>query len=194
MRYRCPIRHARANVTCRCCAARLLHRSIRPWAARSACAAPGPRSAAWQPRPRPGLVDLSTSHGGVTFKRFSYLGGSWDDRPNGSMDMDYNAPHEMSFQVRYGFDGKYAGLAGAKAMRWYDPESTEYRLAVNMPIKVFGQVFAGLSDGTDERSALFSADCRLYRLECAGELRRVRSARSPLRCPASADSPKHRPP
>jgi hypothetical protein len=168
------------------------------------------------PRGHTNLVDLSTSYGGVTFKRFSYLGGSWDYSPNGSlalfanqaddvwrqyygsvqqsigdpstikwtgfvnlysthnagsalegpinnnaysislaaqhgphslllgfqqmfgeqffdyvnetggdylvnsMDVDYNAPHEKSFQVRYGFDGKYAGLPGAKAMLWYE--------------------------------------------------------------------------
>ncbi len=167
------------------------------------------------PRGHTNLVDLSTSYGGVNFKRFSYVGGSWDYSPNGSlslyanqadsvwrqyygsvqqsfgdpstikwtgfaniysthsvggglegpinnnaysvslaaqhgahslfigyqqilgdqffdyvnetngiylvnsMDVDYNAPHEKSFQVRYGFDGKYAGLPGAKAMLWY---------------------------------------------------------------------------
>lgn len=167
------------------------------------------------PRGHTNLVDLSTSYGGVDFKRFSYVGGSWDYSPNGnlslfanqadsvwrqyygsvqqsigdpstlkwtgfaniysthsvgggleghinnnaysvslaaqhgphsllvgyqqilgdqffdyvnetngiylvnSMDVDYNAPHEKSFQVRYGFDGKYAGLPGAKAMLWY---------------------------------------------------------------------------
>ncbi len=168
------------------------------------------------PRGHTNLVDLSTSYGGVTFKRFSYAGGSWDYSPNGnlslfanqadsvwrqyygslqqsvgdvstlkwtgfanaysthsvgggleghidnnayslslaaqhgahsllvgyqqilgdqffdyvnetngiylvnSMDVDYNAPHEKSFQVRYGFDGQYAGLPGAKAMLWYE--------------------------------------------------------------------------
>lgn len=167
------------------------------------------------PRGHTNLVDLSTSYGGVKFKRFSYLGGSWDYSKNGSlslfanqaddvwrqyyaslqqsygdpstikwtgffniysthdqgsamqgpidsnayslslaaqhgphslllgyqqilgdqfydyvnetagdylvnsMDVDYNAPHEQSFQVRYGFDGAYAGLPGAKAMLWY---------------------------------------------------------------------------
>ncbi|WP_321815268.1 MULTISPECIES: OprD family outer membrane porin [unclassified Paraburkholderia] len=167
------------------------------------------------PRGHTNLVDLSTSYGGVTFKRFSFAGGSWDYSPNGSvslyanqadsvwrqfygsvqhsigdpstlkwtgfanlysthsvgggleghinnnayslslaaqhgahslllgyhqilgdqffdyvnetngiylvnsMDVDYNAPHEKSFQVRYGFDGKYSGLPGAKAMLWY---------------------------------------------------------------------------
>lgn len=35
-----------------------------------------------------------------------------------SMDVDYNAPHEKSFQLRYTFDGKYAGLPGFKAMLW----------------------------------------------------------------------------
>lgn len=162
------------------------------------------------------LTDLTTTYGGAAFKRFSYLGGSWDYSRSGSvalfanqaddvwrqyygsvqqsfgdpstlkwtgfanvysthsagsameghidsnayslslaaqhgphslllgyqqvlgdqffdyvnetagiylvnsMDVDYNAPHEQSFQVRYGFDGKYAGLAGAKAMLWYE--------------------------------------------------------------------------
>ncbi|QGZ65951.1 OprD family porin [Paraburkholderia acidisoli] len=167
------------------------------------------------PRGHTNLTDLSTSYGGVQFKRFSYLGGSWDYSKSGSlalfanqaddvwrqyygsvqqsygdpstlkwtgfanvysthstgdakqghidnnayslslaaqhgahsllfgyqqilgdqffdyvnetggiylvnsMDVDYNAPHEKSFQVRYGFDGKYAGLPGANAMLWY---------------------------------------------------------------------------
>ncbi|MBP0589742.1 OprD family outer membrane porin [Paraburkholderia sp. LEh10] len=35
-----------------------------------------------------------------------------------SMDVDYNAPHEKSFQLRYTFDGKHAGLPGFKAMVW----------------------------------------------------------------------------
>ncbi|HEY4803309.1 MAG TPA: OprD family porin [Paraburkholderia sp.] len=167
------------------------------------------------PRGHTNLVDLSTSYGGVPFKRFSYLGSSWDYSKSGSlslfasqaddvwrqyyasvqqsygdpstikwtgffniysthnqgsamqgpidnnayslslaaqhgahslllgyqqilgdqyfdyvnetagiylvnsMDVDYNAPREQSFQVRYGFDGAYAGLPGAKAMLWY---------------------------------------------------------------------------
>lgn len=35
-----------------------------------------------------------------------------------SMDVDYNAPHEQSLQLRYTFDGKYAGVPGLKAMLW----------------------------------------------------------------------------
>lgn len=35
-----------------------------------------------------------------------------------SMDVDYNAPHEQSLQLRYTFDGKYAGLPGFSAMVW----------------------------------------------------------------------------
>jgi hypothetical protein len=185
------------------------------------------------PRGHTNLVDLSTSYGGVSFKRFSYFGGSWDYSKNGSlalfanqaddvwrqyyasvqqnygdpstikwtgffniysthnqgsalqgpinsnayslslsgqhgphslllgyqqilgnqffdyvnetagiylvnsMDVDYNAPHEQSFQVRYGFDGKYAGLPGASAMLWYalgwGSDATEGALANPTP-------------------------------------------------------------
>ncbi|WP_179402757.1 OprD family porin [Burkholderia guangdongensis] len=35
-----------------------------------------------------------------------------------SMDVDYNAPHEKSLQLRYTFYGKEAGLPGFKAMLW----------------------------------------------------------------------------
>ncbi len=35
-----------------------------------------------------------------------------------SMDVDYNAPHEQSLQVRYMFDGKRAGVPGLSAMFW----------------------------------------------------------------------------
>jgi hypothetical protein len=35
-----------------------------------------------------------------------------------SMDVDYNAPHEQSLQLRYTFDGKYAGLPGLSAIVW----------------------------------------------------------------------------
>ena len=34
------------------------------------------------------------------------------------MDVDYNAPHEQSLQLRYTFDGKYAGLPGLSAIVW----------------------------------------------------------------------------
>ncbi|RKP46399.1 OprD family outer membrane porin [Trinickia fusca] len=160
------------------------------------------------------LTDMTTSYGGVSFKRLSYVGGTWDYSPDGSlslyadqaddvwrqyygsiqhsigrvdsvrltgfgnlysthdtgsslqgpidnnayslslqaqhgphallvgyqkifgdqffdyvnetagvylvnsMDVDYNAPHEQSLQLRYTFDGKYAGLPGFSAMVW----------------------------------------------------------------------------
>lgn len=35
-----------------------------------------------------------------------------------SMDVDYNAPHEQSLQLRYMFDGKYAGWPGLQATVW----------------------------------------------------------------------------
>jgi hypothetical protein len=35
-----------------------------------------------------------------------------------SMDVDYNAPHEQSLQLRYTFDGKYAGVPGLSAIAW----------------------------------------------------------------------------
>ena len=35
-----------------------------------------------------------------------------------SMDVDYNAPHEQSLQLRYTFDGKQAGVPGLTAMVW----------------------------------------------------------------------------
>ncbi len=35
-----------------------------------------------------------------------------------SMDVDYNAPHEQSLQLRYTFDGKQAGLPGLGAIVW----------------------------------------------------------------------------
>lgn len=35
-----------------------------------------------------------------------------------SMDVDYNAPHEQSLQLRYTFDGKEAGVPGLTAMIW----------------------------------------------------------------------------
>ncbi|WP_133646188.1 OprD family outer membrane porin [Paraburkholderia flava] len=35
-----------------------------------------------------------------------------------SMDVDYNAPHEKSLQLRYSVDGKYLGVPGFKAMLW----------------------------------------------------------------------------
>jgi hypothetical protein len=35
-----------------------------------------------------------------------------------SMDVDYNAPHEQSLQLRYMFDGKQAGVPGLSAMVW----------------------------------------------------------------------------
>lgn len=56
-----------------------------------------------------------------------------------SMDVDYNAPHEQSLQLRYTFDGKYAGLPGFLAMIWAqqgwgaDASAMARRNAVNGP-------------------------------------------------------------
>lgn len=74
-------------------------------------------------------VSLAAQHGAhsLLFGYQQILGDQFFDYVNetagiylvNSMDVDYNAPHEQSFQVRYGFDGKYAGLPGANAMLWY---------------------------------------------------------------------------
>jgi hypothetical protein len=72
---------------------------------------------------------ISAQHGphSILFGYQRILGDQFFDYVNetngiylvNSMDVDYNAPHEQSFQARYTFDGKYAGLPGAKAMFWY---------------------------------------------------------------------------
>jgi outer membrane porin, OprD family len=193
------------------------------------------------PRGHTNLVDLSTSYGGVRFRRLSFAGGTWDYSPNGSaslyadqaddvwrqyyasvqqsignvhsmkltgsaniysthdtgaarqgsidtnayslalsaqhgphvllvgyqkilgnqffdyvnetagnylinsMDVDYNAPHEQSLQLRYTFDGKYANLPGFSAMLWAlqgwgaDASSMANRLGRNGP--AYGDVY-----------------------------------------------------
>ncbi len=73
-------------------------------------------------------LSLSAQHGAhqVLLGYQQILGDQFFDYVNetngiylvNSMDVDYNAPHEKSFQLRYTFDGKYAGLAGFKAMLW----------------------------------------------------------------------------
>lgn len=57
-----------------------------------------------------------------------------------SMDVDYNAPHEQSFQLRYSFDGKQAGVPGLSAIVWAqqgwgaDASATAQRSAQNGPL------------------------------------------------------------
>ncbi|WP_321936604.1 OprD family outer membrane porin, partial [Paraburkholderia sp. J8-2] len=47
------------------------------------------------PRGHTNLVDLSTSYGGVKFKRFSYLGGSWDYSKDGSLSLFANQADDV---------------------------------------------------------------------------------------------------
>ncbi|KVG30688.1 OprD family outer membrane porin [Burkholderia ubonensis] len=49
---------------------------------------------------------------------FDYLNETNGIFLTNSMDVDYNAPHEKSLQLRYTFYGKDAGLPGFKAMVW----------------------------------------------------------------------------
>lgn len=49
---------------------------------------------------------------------FNYVGETNGIFLTNSMDVDYNAPHEKSLQLRYTFYGKDAGLPGFKAMVW----------------------------------------------------------------------------
>ncbi|MBA5635774.1 outer membrane porin, OprD family [Duganella sp. LX20W] len=49
---------------------------------------------------------------------FDYLGETWGDALLNAMDVDYNAPHEKSAQLRYAFDGASAGLPGFSMMLW----------------------------------------------------------------------------
>jgi hypothetical protein len=49
---------------------------------------------------------------------FDYVNETAGNYLVNSMDVDYNAPHEQSLQLRYTFDGKYAGLPGFSAMVW----------------------------------------------------------------------------
>jgi hypothetical protein len=49
---------------------------------------------------------------------FDYLNQSAGDLMSNSMDVDYNAPHEKSLQLRYGIDMKYYGVPGLSFMTW----------------------------------------------------------------------------
>ncbi|OAJ59765.1 OprD family outer membrane porin [Paraburkholderia ginsengiterrae] len=49
---------------------------------------------------------------------FDYVNETNGNYLTNSMDVDYNAPHEQSLQLRYTFDGKYAGVPGLKATFW----------------------------------------------------------------------------
>jgi hypothetical protein len=49
---------------------------------------------------------------------FDYLNQSAGDFMSNSMDVDYNAPHEKSLQLRYGVDMRYYGLPGLSLMTW----------------------------------------------------------------------------
>ncbi|WP_245964715.1 OprD family outer membrane porin [Trinickia dinghuensis] len=73
-------------------------------------------------------VSLSAQHGphGLLVAYQKILGDQFFDYIDetagvylvNSMDVDYNAPHEQSLQLRYTFDGKHAGVAGFSAMVW----------------------------------------------------------------------------
>jgi len=49
---------------------------------------------------------------------FDYVNETAGDYLINSMDVDYNAPHERSLQLRYTFDGKYANLPGFSTLLW----------------------------------------------------------------------------
>ena len=49
---------------------------------------------------------------------FDYVNETAGNYLTNSMDVDYNAPHEQSLQLRYTFDGKYAKLPGFSALLW----------------------------------------------------------------------------
>ncbi|PMS35032.1 outer membrane OprD family porin [Trinickia symbiotica] len=49
---------------------------------------------------------------------FDYVNETAGNYLTNSMDVDYNAPHEQSLQLRYTFDGNYAGVPGFSAMVW----------------------------------------------------------------------------
>ena len=73
-------------------------------------------------------VALSAQHGPhallVGYQRiagdqfFDYVNETAGDYLINSMDVDYNAPHEQSLQLRYSFDGKYAKLPGFSVLLW----------------------------------------------------------------------------
>ena len=70
---------------------------------------------------------------------FDYVNETAGDYLTNSMDVDYNAPHEKSLQLRYTFDGKYANFPGFSAMLWAqqgwgaDASSTASRYGPNGP-------------------------------------------------------------
>jgi outer membrane porin, OprD family len=70
---------------------------------------------------------------------FDYVNETAGDYLTNSMDVDYNAPHEKSLQLRYTFDGKYANFPGFSAMLWAqqgwgaDASSTANRYGPNGP-------------------------------------------------------------
>ena len=49
---------------------------------------------------------------------FDYVNETAGDYLINSMDVDYNAPHEQSLQLRYTFDGRYANLPGFSTLLW----------------------------------------------------------------------------
>jgi hypothetical protein len=49
---------------------------------------------------------------------FDYVDETAGDYLINSMDVDYNAPHEQSLQLRYTFDGKYANMPGFSTLVW----------------------------------------------------------------------------
>ncbi|WJF91940.1 OprD family outer membrane porin [Paraburkholderia bonniea] len=73
-------------------------------------------------------LTLSAQHGasGLLLGYQQVLGDQFFDYVNetngiylsNSMDVDYNAPHERSLQLRYTLDGSYLGVPGLRAMLW----------------------------------------------------------------------------
>ncbi|MEA3119418.1 MAG: hypothetical protein QOI13_2688 [Paraburkholderia sp.] len=76
---------------------------------------------------------------------FDYVNETAGNYLTNSMDVDYNAPHEQSLQLRYTFDGKYANLPGFSAMLWAqqgwgaDASSMANRLEQNGP--AYGDIY-----------------------------------------------------
>lgn len=70
---------------------------------------------------------------------FDYLGETGDMRLANSMDVDYNAPHERSLQLRYAVDMQNYGAPGLKITVWgvkgwgADASNTAYRLLPGSP-------------------------------------------------------------
>ena len=100
-------------------------------------------------------VSLSAQHGahGVLLGYQKILGDQFFDYIDetagvylvNSMDVDYNAPHEQSLQLRYTFDGKHAGMPGFSAMLWAqqgwgaDASAAAQRFGPNAP--PFGSLY-----------------------------------------------------